>query len=211
MSRSRKRTPVCGMTTAHSEKEDKRRANRKLRRRVARAPGKRTRAPRGLKRLDNGQRRQTTLRPQYSAVTETTAEIRRIMKPHQLAASTEIVGLRTRPLVPWLVTYRDFHRYLYRALNACKHGRVVFFYHRQESRKQKMLIALTPYPDWERTLARARESFAEGRVKKVRLEDQPAIRQAVRKRTISPEYMRMMAQTPGNDIQAALDEDRGTR
>lgn len=38
MSRSRKRTPVCGMTTAHSEKEDKRRANRKLRRRVARAP-----------------------------------------------------------------------------------------------------------------------------------------------------------------------------
>lgn len=34
MSRSRKRTPVCGITTADTEKQDKRLANRRLRRRV---------------------------------------------------------------------------------------------------------------------------------------------------------------------------------
>ena len=32
MSRSRKKTPVCGITTARSEKQDKRLANRRLRR-----------------------------------------------------------------------------------------------------------------------------------------------------------------------------------
>ena len=32
MSRSNKRTPICGMTTAESEKQDKRLANRSLRR-----------------------------------------------------------------------------------------------------------------------------------------------------------------------------------
>jgi hypothetical protein len=34
MSRSRRKTPICGITTAESEKKDKRIANRKLRRRV---------------------------------------------------------------------------------------------------------------------------------------------------------------------------------
>ncbi len=34
MSRSRRKNPVAGITTAHSEKEDKQLANRKLRRRV---------------------------------------------------------------------------------------------------------------------------------------------------------------------------------
>ncbi|WP_420128493.1 hypothetical protein [Longimicrobium sp.] len=34
MSRSRRRTPICGITTAKSEKKDKRIANRTLRRRV---------------------------------------------------------------------------------------------------------------------------------------------------------------------------------
>jgi hypothetical protein len=34
MSRSRRKTPVAGLTTAESEKQDKRRANRRLRRRV---------------------------------------------------------------------------------------------------------------------------------------------------------------------------------
>lgn len=34
MSRSRRKTPICGMTTARSEKKDKRFANRKERRRV---------------------------------------------------------------------------------------------------------------------------------------------------------------------------------
>ena len=34
MSRSRRRTPICGITTADSEKQDKRIANRKLRRKV---------------------------------------------------------------------------------------------------------------------------------------------------------------------------------
>ncbi|HEX6910544.1 MAG TPA: hypothetical protein VF142_09115 [Longimicrobium sp.] len=34
MSRSRRRTPVRGLTTSESEKQDKRRANRKLRRKV---------------------------------------------------------------------------------------------------------------------------------------------------------------------------------
>jgi PHD/YefM family antitoxin component YafN of YafNO toxin-antitoxin module len=37
------------------------------------------------------------------------------------------------------------------------------------------------------------------------------LRPAVRKRTLLPEYEAMMAEAPGNDIQAALDEDRGTR
>jgi PHD/YefM family antitoxin component YafN of YafNO toxin-antitoxin module len=32
-----------------------------------------------------------------------------------------------------------------------------------------------------------------------------------RKRTLLPEYEALMAEAPGNDIQAALDEDRGTR
>jgi prevent-host-death family protein len=32
-----------------------------------------------------------------------------------------------------------------------------------------------------------------------------------RKRILLPEYEAMMAQPPGNDIQAALDEDRGER
>ncbi|MEM9998201.1 MAG: hypothetical protein AAF809_10920 [Bacteroidota bacterium] len=34
MSRSRKKTPIAGITTARSEKHDKRLANRRLRRRV---------------------------------------------------------------------------------------------------------------------------------------------------------------------------------
>jgi hypothetical protein len=34
MSRSRRKTPICGITTARSEKQDKRIANRRLRRRV---------------------------------------------------------------------------------------------------------------------------------------------------------------------------------
>ena len=37
------------------------------------------------------------------------------------------------------------------------------------------------------------------------------LRPMVRKRTILQEYEAMMAETPGNDIQEALDEDRGTR
>ena len=36
------------------------------------------------------------------------------------------------------------------------------------------------------------------------------LRPMSRKRTLSPEYEAMMAESPGNDIQAALDEDRGT-
>ena len=34
MSRSRRKTPICGITTAESEKQDKRIANRRLRRKV---------------------------------------------------------------------------------------------------------------------------------------------------------------------------------
>jgi PHD/YefM family antitoxin component YafN of YafNO toxin-antitoxin module len=36
------------------------------------------------------------------------------------------------------------------------------------------------------------------------------LRPLARKRTILPEYLAMMAEAPGDDIQAALDEDRGT-
>jgi len=36
------------------------------------------------------------------------------------------------------------------------------------------------------------------------------LRPVRRKRTILPEYEAMMAETPGHDIQAALDEDRGS-
>jgi hypothetical protein len=37
MARSRKKTPICGITTARSEKQDKRLANRKVRRAVNQA------------------------------------------------------------------------------------------------------------------------------------------------------------------------------
>ena len=37
------------------------------------------------------------------------------------------------------------------------------------------------------------------------------LRPMVRKRTILPEYEAIMAEASGTDIQAALDEDRGTR
>ena len=35
MARSRRKYPICGITTADSEKQDKRRANRRIRRAVA--------------------------------------------------------------------------------------------------------------------------------------------------------------------------------
>lgn len=38
MSRSRKKTPIAGMTNARSEKQDKRNANRKLRRKTRADP-----------------------------------------------------------------------------------------------------------------------------------------------------------------------------
>jgi PHD/YefM family antitoxin component YafN of YafNO toxin-antitoxin module len=37
------------------------------------------------------------------------------------------------------------------------------------------------------------------------------LRPKVRKRTILPEYAAIMAEAPADEVQAALDEDRGTR
>ena len=81
-----------------------------------------------------------------------------------------------RALIPWLVAERDLRRYLSRALRVCKSGRVIFFYHADKNRK--VLLALSRYPDSRGALSSAFRMFAEGQVKKVRLEDLPKIRLA---------------------------------
>lgn len=81
-------------------------------------------------------------------------------------------------LIPWLVTFRDLQRYLYRAIRACARGRVLFFYFRIKRGKVE-LFTLSPYHhDHHRVLANARAMFAAGQMKMVRLEDLPAIRGA---------------------------------
>lgn len=82
---------------------------------------------------------------------------------------------RNNTPIPWLVSERDFRRYLGRAVNACMRGRVVFFYHRNRETQQRALLALVPYSDWEHRLAIARASIDAGRVRVVRLgKDSPA-------------------------------------
>jgi hypothetical protein len=53
---------------------------------------------------------------------------------------------------------------------------VIFFYYRIKRGEAEQLFTLSPYPDHQGVLADARASFAAGRVKKIRLEDLPAIR-----------------------------------
>jgi hypothetical protein len=81
--------------------------------------------------------------------------------------------------IPWLVTQRDFYRYLGRALDACKSGRVVFFYHRPPGNKKPVLVALAPSKDWLDVLAAATTTFHGGKYRKVVLEKQPKLRREI--------------------------------
>ena len=76
-----------------------------------------------------------------------------------------------KPKTPWLVKERDLRRYLGRALGACKSGRVVFFYRTYEGSPQ--LMALSPYPDDDDVLPAARDAMANGRYRKVVLQNLP--------------------------------------
>jgi len=78
--------------------------------------------------------------------------------------------------MPWLITERDLLRYTYRALHACDRGRIVFFRHRDQESQTMVLMALVRYPEPPGAMMAASNSFRAGRVKRVRLEDLPAIR-----------------------------------
>ncbi len=81
-------------------------------------------------------------------------------------------------LTPWLVGLSDFQRYIYRAARACKGGRVIFIAFRSKSAKQQEFCAMRRFPDRGNEYAEACASFAAGRIKRVRLENLPAIRHA---------------------------------
>lgn len=83
---------------------------------------------------------------------------------------------RSLYLMPWLVTQRDFVRYRSRALRACLAGRVLLFLHWNKEMGTTALLALVRVPGEQAALAAALKSFDSGRVKKVRLQDLPAIR-----------------------------------
>lgn len=78
--------------------------------------------------------------------------------------------------MPWIVTGRDFLRYIYRALRECSRGRVIFFTYRLREEKQQRIFMVMRCPVQERDHRNACASFAAGRVKRVRLEDLPSIR-----------------------------------
>lgn len=78
-----------------------------------------------------------------------------------------------RRLIPWLVP--DFRRYIYRAVHACRSGRAIFFYYRIRGEKDRKLFMLIRYPASPGEIADARRSFAEGRLKRMRLRDLPSI------------------------------------
>lgn len=81
-------------------------------------------------------------------------------------------------LIPWLISCRDFQRYIYRAVRACANGRVIFVYYPIDRRKGKQLFALRRYPDMKNEYADACRSFNTGRVVKTKLEDLPPIRRS---------------------------------
>jgi len=82
-------------------------------------------------------------------------------------------SMSKRHLIPWLVTERDFLRYISRALRACKAGRAELFYHRFHKKRPPVLFVLTRYPVPHGILDTAYTFFLRGRVTKVRLENLP--------------------------------------
>ena len=78
-----------------------------------------------------------------------------------------------RTLVPWLVSGRDFSRYLYRALRECRRGRVIFFTYRFKEEKHLRIFKIIRCPVREIEDRNACASYAAGRVKRVRLEALP--------------------------------------
>lgn len=86
----------------------------------------------------------------------------------------------TRRLLPWLISYRDFQRYTYRALRACQGGRVVFFYYRFRGEKGRQLFALSRHPAREREYIDAGRKFAEGRFVMQALKELPSLRRRLR-------------------------------
>ena len=77
--------------------------------------------------------------------------------------------------LPWLVTQRDLHRYLSRALDACERGHVLLFWHRQ-SRNKRMLLSLVPHTNWEQRLAQAMVAYRGARYRRVTLKKLPRTR-----------------------------------
>ena len=80
--------------------------------------------------------------------------------------------------IPWLVRLSDFQRYIYRAVRACRGGRVIFIVFKFKGSKQQEFCAMRRFPDHGNEYAEACASFAAGRIKKVRLRNLPAIRRA---------------------------------
>lgn len=85
-----------------------------------------------------------------------------------------------RRLLPWLISYRDFQRYTYRALRACHRGRVVFFYYRFRGEKGRQLFALSRHPAEESEYTDAGRSFAEGQFVMQDLKVLPSLRRRLR-------------------------------
>lgn len=104
--------------------------------------------------------------PKNSPLSKATA---RILKPQ-----------RKHPLIPWIVTERDLHRNLSRALIACRRGRVLFFIQHPRGGGEKRLFALLPPYRGLLALTTASASLAAGRVKQVRLAALPAINRTTR-------------------------------
>jgi len=67
-----------------------------------------------------------------------------------------------------LVTQRDLHRYLSRALDACERGHVLLFRH-QLNRKKRVLLALVPHSNWEQRLTQAMVAYRGARYRTVTL------------------------------------------
>lgn len=76
-----------------------------------------------------------------------------------------------RRLVPWLVKQRDLHRYLGRALAACKKGRVLFFFHTVKGTRR--LFSLVRFEDHRLLLLAGRADLTKRRYREVSLEKLP--------------------------------------
>lgn len=73
----------------------------------------------------------------------------------------------TLHLIPWLVEGRDLRRYLGRALDACKKGRVIFLYH--IVKRTKRLFSLARLKDHQELLSAARADLTRGRFRNMTL------------------------------------------
>ncbi len=79
---------------------------------------------------------------------------------------------------PWLVTFRDFRRYLGRALDACDRGHVLFFLVRGMGGRRE-LFALVPYSNWEQRLTAAMAAYHDRRFRQVTLADLPRTKRKI--------------------------------